>query len=150
MRALIIWIFISILLCLFPGPSFWYGFFENSYILNESDLNFYFLKMQLFMVKIEENSELKQLSAHFFLMSVCAFYTGKVLCEKFGLFRENKRIIILTIFLIFILSFIIEVCQLFLPESFARGFAWIDIIFSVCGGFLGILFFIFSTRDLNS
>lgn len=148
MRTFLIFLSISLLLFLCPGPSFWYGITDELNIQNKGFLYLIFLEIQKLMVQIEENSEAKQLGAHFILIAVCAFDIIRFFSAKWSSFQSNKwKIISLSIIFIFALSFIIEILQSILPSSFARGFAWIDIVFSLFGGFVGILVFLFWNRN---
>ena len=46
-------------------------------------------------------------------------------------------IISITLLFVLVFSFLIEIIQSVLPSSFARGFDWIDIGFSLLGGLFG-------------
>jgi len=143
MRGLLISLILTVSLCLCPSPSFWHGFFYK--IDPDSGKLSYFLlaKIQLLMIKIEENHEFKQLFAHFTLMAICAFYTCKTIVQKNSiLYNQKRKIISISILFIFALSYIIELLQSTLPSSFSRGFAWVDIAYSILGGSIGILIFI--------
>ena len=83
MRILYFYIIISAGFFLCPGPSFWYGLMNSLEMHQESLLHFFFLKMQLFMISVEENHEIKALSAHFILMAICAFYSGQIISKFF-------------------------------------------------------------------
>ena len=148
MKKLVIWIAISMVLFLCPGPSFWYGLSINETFNPEGLVYSMLTKIQIVMTQIEQNHEVKQLGSHFILMALCAFHVGQVILTKFvsSHFYLSKFLFISIIF-IFVLSFIIEFLQSILRSSFARGFAWIDIIISLFGGFVGILVFLFWNRN---
>lgn len=140
MRKLLIWIFISTCLFVCPSPSFWFSLPINEALDSESIPYSLLLKIQLLMIQIQENHEVKQLSAHFILMAICAFYAGQVILKKFSSCKfTKKKVMSLSLIFIFTLSYIIEIIQSILPLSFARGFAWIDITYSLFGGVVGIL-----------
>ena len=129
---------ISIGLFLCPGPSFWYGILHG---VDASEGGFWSLlavKVQVFLVHLEENKEIKQLVAHFILMTVCAFVFTKELLNRMSVTRGiSWAIISITFSFVLVFSFLIEVIQSELPISFARGFDWIDIGFSLFGGLFG-------------
>lgn len=138
MRALIIWILLSIGLFLFPGPSFWYNIFHGFNTSEGYLLSLLGEKVQLFFIYLEEHEEIKQLLAHFILMMGCAFCLSKEISSRMPVTRFNSwAIITITILFVLLLSFLIEVMQSLLPVSFERGFDWMDIVFSLLGGLLG-------------
>ena len=128
---------ISIGLFLCPGPSFWYGFLHG---VDASEGGFWSLlavRVQVFLVHVEENKEIKQLSAHFILMAICSNY----LCVTYKYFLptiSRKVTAVCVIGITFIFSLAIEVVQSLLPASFSRGFAWVDILFSIFGALIGL------------
>ena len=74
MRKLILWITLSISLCLCPGPTYWYGLMNGLSNADDGVWHLLTLKLQVLLIFIEENREIKQLFAHFILMTVCAYF----------------------------------------------------------------------------
>lgn len=137
MRLLIIWMVISIGLFLCPGPSFWYGLLQAVGGAEESIWSLLAVKVQVFLVHVEENKEIKQLSAHFMLMAICSHFLC-VTC-KGRLPNISWQVTVgCVVGFIFIFSLAIEVVQSLLPASFSRGFAWVDILFSIFGALMGL------------
>ena len=129
---------ISIGLFLCPGPSFWYGLLQGVGGAEGGTWSLLAVKVQVFLVHVEENKEIKQLVAHFILMTVCAFVFTKELLNRMSVTMGISWVIIaITLLFVLVLSFLIEVIQSVLPISFARGFDWIDIGFSLLGGLFG-------------
>ena len=138
MRLLLIWMIISIGLFLCPGPSFWYGILHGVDATEGGLWSLLAVKVQVFFIHIEENKEIKQLVAHFILMNVCAFVFTKELLNRMSVTRGiSWAIISITFLFVLVFSFLIEIIQSVLPISFARGFDWIDIGFSLLGGLFG-------------
>ena len=138
MRLLLLWMVISLGLFLCPGPSFWYGLLHGADASEGSLWSLLAVKVQVFFINIEENEEIKQLVAHFILMTVCALVFAKELLIREVVTRGiSWAIIAITLLFVLVFSFLIEVIQSVLPISFARGFDWMDIGFSLLGGLLG-------------
>ena len=138
MRLLLLWMAISLGLFLCPGPSFWYGLLHGADASEGSLWSLLAVKIQVFFCHIEENKEIKQLVAHFILMTVCALVFTKELLNRMPVtWGISWAIISITILFVLVFSFLIEVIQSVLPISFARGFDWIDIGFSLLGGLFG-------------
>jgi hypothetical protein len=129
---------ISIGLFLCPGPSFWYGLLHGVDASEGGLWSLLAVKVQVFLVHVEENKEIKQLVAHFILMTVCAFVFTKELLNRMSVTRGIPwAVISITLLFVLAFSFLIEVIQSVLPILFARGFDWMDIGFSLLGGLLG-------------
>ena len=129
---------ISIGLFLCPGPSFWYGILHGVDATEGGLWSLLAVKVQVFFIHIEENKEIKQLVAHFILMNVCALVLTKELLNRMYVTRGISWVIIsITLLFVLVFSFLIEIIQSVLPSSFARGFDWIDIGFSLLGGLFG-------------
>lgn len=141
MRALLTWILFSILLFLCPGPVYWYSLLHG---FDASDGGFWhscILKIQLFLIHVEEHKESKQVFVHFILMTLCAFYFLKELSNLELIKRSNNPRLstLITLIFVFFFSLLVEIIQTKLPISFNRGFDWIDIGVSLLGGLLGIV-----------
>ena len=129
---------ISTGLFLCPGPSFWYGLLHGADASEGSLWSLLTVKVQVFFVHIEENKEIKQPVTHFILMTVCAHVFTKELLNRMSLTKGiSMALIFITLLFVLVFSFLIEVIQSELPISFARGFDWIDIGFSLFGGLFG-------------
>ena len=137
MRLLLIWMVISIGLFLCPGPSYWYGLLHGVGDAEGGIWSLLAVKVQVFLVHVEENKEIKQLSAHFILMAICSYYLG-VTCKNYLPNISGKVTAAYVVGFIFIFSLAIEVMQSLLPASFSRGFAWVDILFSIFGALMGL------------
>ena len=137
MRLLLIWMFISIGLFLCPGPSYWYGLLKGAGGAEGSIWSLLAVKVQVFLVHVEENKEFKQLSAHFLIMAICSYYLC-VTCKNYLPKISGMVTAGCVVGFIFIFSFAIEVVQSLLPASFSRGFAWVDILFSIFGALMGL------------
>ena len=95
------------------------------------------VQVHVFLVHAEENKELKQLSAHFLLTAIISYYLS-VTCKNY-LPNISWRVKTgCVVGFIFIFSLAIEVMQSLLPASFSRGFAWVDILFSIFGALMGL------------
>ena len=137
MRLFFIWMVISIGLFLCPGPSYWYGLLQGVGGAEGSIWSLLAVKVQVFLVHVEENKEIKQLSAHFMLMAICSHYLC-VTCKYYIPNISWKALAGCIVGFIFIFSLAIEVMQSLLPASFSRGFAWVDILFSIFGALMGL------------
>jgi len=147
MNALLLWILISILLFTCPGPSFWYTCLSDLSITEYGFLNDISQNVQVFLISIEEESQLKQLSTHFVLMTGCSFFASKWMMLKLFSNVVNKwKIMLLSLIFILFFSTVIEFIQTLLPMSFTRGWSNNDIIFSILGGILGNIIFFFSLK----
>ena len=143
--------FFILILFLMPGPSFWYQFFNELNTPVNSRLNTLIEKIQVFLIAIEEDSDHKQLFTHFSLMMIWTFFGINELFKLDLIKKLNYfSVAILSSFLVFIFSALVELIQFSLPKSFARGFAWIDIIFSIMGGFLGCFICMIYKKRLRS
>ena len=128
---------ISIGLFLCPGPSYWYGLLQGAGSTEGGIWTLLAVKVQVFLVHVEENKEIKQLSAHFMLMAICSHYLC-VTCKYYLPKISGKVTAGCVVGFIFIFSLAIEVMQSLLPASFSRGFAWVDILFSIFGALMGL------------
>ena len=147
MRNLIILIFFSAAFFFCPGPSFWYGLLQGVGGAECDIWSMLAVKVQVFFIHIEENKEIKQLVAHFILMTVCAHvFTKELLIREVVTRGISWAIIAITLLFVLVFSFLIEVIQSVLPISFARGFDWMDISFSLLGGLLGGIIALGSSR----
>lgn len=138
----------TLFLCFFPSPSFWYGLSDEIILDENIFLTGIIRRLQLIFIQVEEYEQIKQLSAHFVLMGGCSFFACREVLRKNKKLDMSQSIIVIFAFLfVFFFSTLIESIQSILPASFERGFDWIDIIFSLFGGLIGILFFLFRNRD---
>lgn len=128
---------ISVGLFFCPGPSFWYGLLQGVGGTEGSIWSLLAVEAQVFLVHIEENKEIKQLSAHFILMAICSYYLG-LTCKNYLPNISGKVTAGCVVGFIFNFSLAIEVVQSLLPASFSRGFAWVDIFFSIFGALIGL------------
>ena len=122
-----------------PRAFFWYNFIQNVEFLEGGVLSFLAVKSQVFLISIEENREFKQFFVHFILMIGLAFLFSKQLSKYISLKKGgiNWLNLFITFLFILVFSFVIEIIQAFLPDSFTRGFDLMDIGVSLLGGLLG-------------
>jgi glycopeptide antibiotics resistance protein len=139
---------ISIGLFLCPGPSFWYGLLHGVDASEGGLWSLLAVKFQVFLIYIEEGKEIKQVVVHFILMAICAFFLSKEVSLRIPARSVNLLgIIATTLLFILAISFFVEVIQSVLPISFARGFDWMDIGFSLLGGLLGGIIALVTVRE---